>query len=69
MDFDMTTDARPDQMKDCFKGERLLETGLKHGTLTILKEGLAVEVTTHRTEGTYSDSRHPDAVVFYQRYL
>ncbi|MDK2936575.1 MAG: hypothetical protein PWP62_1583 [Eubacteriaceae bacterium] len=63
-DFDMTTDARPDQIKDCFKNERVLETGLKHGTLTVLKGGLAVEITTHRTEGLYSDSRHPDAVFF-----
>ncbi|WKY44833.1 HD domain-containing protein [Eubacteriaceae bacterium ES2] len=65
-DFDMTTDARPDQIKDCFKNERVLETGLKHGTLTVLIEGLAVEITTHRTEGQYSDSRHPDTVFFTQ---
>ncbi|WKY47992.1 CCA tRNA nucleotidyltransferase [Eubacteriaceae bacterium ES3] len=63
-DFDMTTDATPDEMKECFKNERFLETGLKHGTLTVIKDGVAVEVTTHRTEGTYSDSRHPDAVTF-----
>jgi tRNA nucleotidyltransferase (CCA-adding enzyme) len=63
-DFDMTTDALPDQIRDCFKNERVLETGLKHGTLTIIRDGLAVEITTYRTEGTYSDSRHPNAVFF-----
>jgi tRNA nucleotidyltransferase (CCA-adding enzyme) len=63
-DFDMTTDALPDQIRDCFKNERVLETGLKHGTLTIIRDGLAVEITTYRTEGTYSDSRHPNAFFF-----
>ncbi|MDZ5724208.1 CCA tRNA nucleotidyltransferase [Acetobacterium sp. K1/6] len=63
-DFDMTTDATPDEIISCFTGHRVLKTGIRHGTVTIILDGMAIEITTHRTEGDYSDSRHPDAVKF-----
>ena len=63
-DWDITTDAEPEQMKSCFQGLRLIETGLKHGTLTVLKHGIGYEVTTYRVDGVYSDHRRPDSVRF-----
>lgn len=63
-DFDMTTDARPDEIMACFAGYRVVATGIRHGTVTVIVEGLAIEITSHRTEGDYSDSRHPDQVIF-----
>lgn len=63
-DWDVCTAARPEQMKAVFAGARLLETGLKHGTLTLLAEDMPIEITTFRTEDGYSDGRHPDAVRF-----
>lgn len=66
-DFDLTTSATPARMKEIFAGRRLLETGLSHGTLTLVEDGLAVEITTYRVDGGYSDGRHPDAVAFSRR--
>lgn len=64
IDFDMTTDATPDEIIQCFKDYRVIETGIRHGTVTVIIDGLSIEITTHRIEGTYSDMRHPDAVTF-----
>ncbi len=63
-DYDMTTSAVPEEMKAIFSGERIIETGLKHGTLTVLTAKGGVEITTYRQDGTYSDHRHPDAVLY-----
>lgn len=63
-DYDLTTDATPDEMKKVFSDFRVIPTGLAHGTLTVLSEGHPVEITTHRTEGAYSDGRRPDSVAF-----
>jgi tRNA nucleotidyltransferase (CCA-adding enzyme) len=63
-DFDMTTDATPTEILACFASHRVVETGIRHGTVTVIIEGMAIEITTHRTEGDYSDSRHPDTVKF-----
>lgn len=63
-DFDLTTSALPEEMLEIFAGERIIPTGLKHGTVTVLTEEGSVEVTTYRQDGTYSDHRHPDGVVF-----
>lgn len=63
-DYDITTDASPDEMKDVFSDCNLIETGLKHGTLTAMSDGSAVEVTTYRIDGNYNDNRHPDSVTF-----
>lgn len=62
-DWDICTNALPDQMKEVFSDFRVLDTGLKHGTLTILLEN-PYEITTYRKDGDYSDHRHPDQVEF-----
>ena len=64
MDFDMTTDASPKEVMECFKNHRVIETGIAHGTVTVVLDGLPIEITTHRTESDYSDKRHPDTVTF-----
>ena len=63
-DWDVTTAARPEAVKAVFAGERIIDTGLKHGTVTLLTDGGPVEITTFRTEGDYTDARHPDRVSF-----
>ena len=63
-DYDLATAATPDEICRVFAGERLVETGLKHGTVTVLLSGEPLEITTYRKDGAYSDGRHPDAVAF-----
>lgn len=63
-DWDICTSARPEEAETCFAGRQIVETGLKHGTVTVLEEDGPYEVTTYRTEGPYSDSRRPDYVRF-----
>ncbi len=63
-DWDICTSARPEETERCFAGQRIIETGLKHGTVTVLMEGEPYEITTYRTEGPYSDRRRPDYVRF-----
>ncbi len=66
-DYDITTSATADEIKRVFSGERIIETGIKHGTVTVLKDDIPYEVTTFRLESTYSDNRHPDKVIFTRR--
>jgi len=61
-DADITTNALPDQVKSCFS--RTVDTGIAHGTVTVLDFDAPVEVTTYRTETAYSDHRRPDGVQF-----
>ncbi|MBD5133226.1 MAG: HD domain-containing protein [Clostridiales bacterium] len=63
-DWDICTSALPEETEACFAGQRIIETGLKHGTVTVLEGGEPYEITTYRTEGPYSDSRRPDFVRF-----
>lgn len=63
-DWDICTSARPEETAACFAHRRVLETGMKHGTVTVLEDGEPYEITTYRTEGPYSDSRRPDYVTF-----
>ncbi len=78
-DTDIATDARPEQVKAVFHDMTVLDTGLKHGTVTVLfppedtakdnageSQGgrIPVEITTYRIDGEYSDSRHPESVQF-----
>ena len=63
-DWDVCTSALPSETQRCFAGWRVIETGLRHGTLTVLSDRLPVEVTTYRIDGTYSDNRRPDTVRF-----
>ena len=66
-DWDICTSALPEETKKCFSGQKIIETGLKHGTVTVLDGGEPYEITTYRTEGPYSDSRRPDFVRFVPR--
>lgn len=61
-DWDITTSATPDEMKKIFSDTKIIETGIKHGTLTILSVDGFYECTTYRIDGAYSDGRHPDIV-------
>ena len=63
-DWDIATAATPDQMKRTFYGQKIVETGLKHGTITVFVGENQYEVTTFRTDGVYSDGRRPDSVKF-----
>lgn len=63
-DYDVTTAALPEQTAAVFAGERVIGTGMQHGTVTVLPDGHPVEITTFRVDGAYTDARHPDAVTF-----
>ena len=63
-DWDITTNATPEQMKACFGDFRVIETGIQHGTLTVIVEGMQLEITTYRNDGEYLDNRHPKEVTF-----
>ena len=65
-DFDVATDALWYQARELFleRGCKVLDTGVRHGTITVLVDGRRIEVTTFRTDGTYSDHRRPDSVRF-----
>ena len=63
-DWDLCTSARPGELLEVFRGEHVAETGLKHGTLTVILNHHPYEITTFRTDGNYTDHRHPDSVTF-----
>lgn len=63
-DYDVTTSALPEETERVFSGMKLIETGLKHGTVTVISNGEPVEITTYRVDGEYHDSRRPDSVTF-----
>lgn len=61
-DWDITTSAKPEQVKSLFK--RTIDTGIQHGTVTVMLDKEGFEVTTYRIDGEYTDSRHPKSVEF-----
>ena len=63
-DWDLCTSALPQQGIELFGAEKCIPTGLQHGTVTVKQGGGLYEITTFRTEGTYTDGRHPDEVHF-----
>ena len=63
-DIDITTNATPEEIKTVFSDFHTLDIGIKHGTVTVMLEDEPIEITTYRTESSYSDGRHPDKVVF-----
>ncbi len=63
-DYDICTSASPEEMKTVFTERNVIETGLKHGTLTVVGKDGHYEVTTYRIDGNYSDNRHPKEVRF-----
>lgn len=65
-DWDICTSALPEEMQAIFRDQHVVETGLKHGTLTVVIDHIPYEVTTFRVDGEYTDHRHPDEVRFVQ---
>lgn len=63
-DYDITTSATPKQVKSIFKGYKIIETGIKHGTITIINNKNEYEITTFRIDGDYKDNRRPENVEF-----
>lgn len=63
-DFDITTNAMPEQIKGVFSGYTVIPTGEKHGTITVIIGGKQLEITTYRIDSGYTDNRHPDKVEF-----
>ncbi len=63
-DYDVCTSALPEEMKAVFHNRHVIETGLKHGTLTVVGKENHYEVTTYRIDGDYGDNRHPEKVTF-----
>lgn len=63
-DFDIAVSCVPSETARIFADCRVIETGLKHGTVTVLYKGLGIEMTTFRVDGEYRDGRHPEAVTF-----
>ena len=63
-DWDITTDAKPREIIQALEGNLVIETGIKHGTVTLVKNNKMVEITTFRFDGEYKDFRHPDKVYF-----
>lgn len=63
-DWDICTAATPEEVKACFPNKRIIDTGLKHGTVTVIMGRMPYEVTTFRVDGDYSDNRRPDSVTF-----
>ena len=61
-DYDITTNALPEQIKEVFR--HTVDTGIQHGTVTVIVGGEGFEVTTYRIDGPYSDARHPSSVIF-----
>lgn len=66
-DWDVATSALPEETMSALGGFSVIESGLKHGTVTVLSAGMPVEVTTYRIDGTYSDGRRPNTVTFTRR--
>lgn len=63
-DYDVTTSALPSETLSALHSFKTIETGIKHGTVTALSDSHPIEITTYRSENTYSDHRHPDSVTF-----
>ncbi len=63
-DYDVTTSAKPEETLAVFSDCRVVETGLKHGTVTLVRDGMNIEITTYRIDGAYLDGRHPEKVTF-----
>ena len=66
-DWDITTSAKPEEVKEIFG--KTVDTGLQHGTVTIIKNRKGYEVTIYRIDGEYRDGRHPDSVEFTSSLL
>lgn len=68
-DWDICTSATPDEILELFNDRKIIETGLQHGTVTIVINGEPYEITTYRIDGIYSDNRRPDTVTFTDKLV
>lgn len=68
-DWDICTSATPSEMLEIFKDRKIIETGLQHGTVTVVVNGEPYEITTYRIDGIYSDNRRPDTVTFTDKLV
>lgn len=66
-DIDITTSAIPEEIKSVFSGEKTIETGIKYGTVTVIIDGVPLEITTFRRDGGYMNHRRPESVRFSKR--
>lgn len=63
-DYDVTTSAAPEKIKECLSDYKTIDTGIKFGTVTVISDGKPVEITTYRVDGKYNDNRRPESVTF-----
>ena len=63
-DYDITTDALPEKIKEIFSDFKTVDTGIKHGTVSLILGGVQYEITTYRIDGEYKDARRPESVSF-----
>lgn len=63
-DYDITTSATPSRIKEIFSSHKTVDTGIKHGTVSLILDGEQYEITTYRIDGEYRDARHPESVSF-----
>ncbi len=63
-DYDLCTNALPEKILEIFESDDIVDAGLKHGTVGVIKNHNVYEITTYRIDGEYSDGRHPDSVLF-----
>lgn len=68
-DFDITTNALPEEIKKCFSTYKIIETGIRHGTVTALIDKMSIEITTYRIDGEYCDNRRPENVTFSKNLI
>lgn len=68
-EYDLCSAARPELVRALFSDARVIDTGIQHGTVTVVLSGMPLEITTFRSDGTYSDARHPDAVRYSDSIL
>jgi tRNA nucleotidyltransferase (CCA-adding enzyme) len=66
-DYDIATSALPEEIKSVFSSYKMIDTGVLHGTVTVMTDGVPVEITTYRIDGNYTDNRRPDDVTFTQK--
>ena len=58
-DWDLATSASPERIKEVFNGYNQIDTGIRHGTITVILDDMPIEITTYRVDGKYSDGRRP----------
>ena len=63
-DYDITTNALPEQTQSVFSDYKCIDVGIQHGTVAVIIDKMQIEITTYRIDGEYSDKRHPESVTF-----